>query len=208
MFPKAIFFDLDDTIVSFSARAGATWFDVCDNFCEKNKTFKSKELFESINEYRTWFWSDDERHRIGRNDMNLSARQIVCGAFSKLGIINQEYAYEIADNYSKKRLENLELFPKALETLAQLNKNKIRLALITNGDPYAQRYKIRKFSLEKYFELILIEGELGYGKPDKQIYQHALISLDLMPKDVWIGFPPPAFCKFHRFSHIIFMIFH
>jgi putative hydrolase of the HAD superfamily len=118
--------------------------------------------------------------------MNSAIKQIVIAAFAKLGITNQEYAFEIADNYSKKRLENLELFPGAKETLEQLSKNKIKLALITNGDPYTQRYKIKKFGLEKYFEQIIIEGEIGYGKPDMQIYHHALTSLNQTPKDVWM----------------------
>lgn len=186
MFPKAILFDLDDTIISFSAGAEPTWVEVCNDFCKNNNAFSPKELLKAINEYRSWYWNDKERHRFGRNDMRFATRQIVTGALAKLGIANPEYAFEIADNYSKSRLENLELFPKARQTLKQLYKKNVRLALITNGEAYTQRYKIERFGLEKYFELILIEGEAGYGKPDMQIYRKALSSLDLTPMDVWM----------------------
>lgn len=186
MFPEAICFDLDDTIVSFSSGSEQAWVQVCNEFFAKYRYFRINEIFKAIIEYQAWYWSDEKKSRTGRNNMNLAIRQIVIAAFKKLGINNRKYAFEIADNYLRKRLENLTLFPGANETLEALCKKKIKLALITNGDPYTQRYKIKKFNLEKYFEQIVIEGEVGYGKPDVKIYQHALTAMNQNPKDVWM----------------------
>ena len=40
------------------------------------------------------------------------------------------------------------------------------LAMITNGASATQRAKIERFHLAPYFDHILIEGELGFGKPE------------------------------------------
>ena len=48
-----------------------------------------------------------------------------------------------------------------------------------------QRTKIDRFDLAKYLVIILIEGEQGFGKPDKRVYIKALEGLDLKPEECW-----------------------
>jgi putative hydrolase of the HAD superfamily len=36
------------------------------------------------------------------------------------------------------------------------------------------------------FDVVLIEGELGYGKPDRRIYELALSRLRRSPADTWM----------------------
>ena len=45
---------------------------------------------------------------------------------------------------------------------------------MTNGDAREQRDKIARHALEHYFDVIVIEGEFGTGKPDQAVYRHAL----------------------------------
>ena len=56
---------------------------------------------------------------------------------------------------------------------------------MTNGEAETQRAKINRFGLEQIFDVILIEGELGYGKPKQQVYYDALNALKLAPERVW-----------------------
>jgi putative hydrolase of the HAD superfamily len=62
----------------------------------------------------------------------------------------------------------------------------IRLALVTNGDAAGQRDKLRRFDLERRFDLIQIEGEHGYGKPDPRAYQAVLDMLRVHPSEAWM----------------------
>ena len=62
----------------------------------------------------------------------------------------------------------------------------MRLALITNGAASAQRRKIELHQLAPYFEVVIVEGEFGLGKPDPRVYQHALAMLQLAPQQVWM----------------------
>jgi putative hydrolase of the HAD superfamily len=183
--PKGILFDLDDTILAFASVADQVWRDVCDHYAEQTGWFLSDDLFQKIREMSNWYWSNKERHKEGRKDLAAVRRIIVKGVFDDLGISAPELANRIADDFSVKRLEAVHLLPGAEETLEYLTKQDIALALITNGEARMQREKIDRFNLERHFKTILIEEELGYGKPEPEFYLRAITDLDLEPKDVW-----------------------
>lgn len=185
MLPKGILFDLDDTILAYTPVADPTWKRICEEFAYKNDQLEADRLFGAIRKASSWYWSDKERHKTGRQDLNSARRQILFLAFQDLEIDNQALAGEIADTFSEQREEAVYLFEKAEETLEYLNTNNVSLALITNGEARKQGNKIKRFHLEKYFKTILIEGVLGYGKPEESVYIHALDGLGLCPEDVW-----------------------
>ena len=185
MLPKGILFDLDDTIIAFDAVANPTWRRICEEYASKYALFDPESLYNTINEVRKWYWADRDRHKIGRMDLDSTRRKIVRLAFEKLDIANIPLAYEIADTYSVQREEGIRFFPKAEDALKTLTARKVALALITNGDARKQRDKVRRFRLERFFETILIEGELGYGKPEEAVYLRALDDLALNPAEVW-----------------------
>ncbi len=60
------------------------------------------------------------------------------------------------------------------------------MALITNGSASGQRAKLKSFGLTDYFEFILIDQKLGFGKPDTRVFTHALTLLGLPSTDVWM----------------------
>ena len=97
-----------------------------------------------------------------------------------------ESADEIADTFTAERDTHLKPFPGALDMLRTLKEPKLLLALITNEAGNPQRDKINRFGLDRYFDLILIEGEFGAGKPDPQVYTYALEQLDAQPQEAWM----------------------
>ena len=183
---KGILFDLDDTIICFDSLAKGLWGEISAEFAPKLNGMDSEALFSAISKARKWFWRDAQRHYRGRHNLRETRREIVRRSFSDLGISNFAQADEIADVFSERRTDRLELFPGAEETLKQLCQDGIRLALITNGHGADQREKISKFDLERFFESILIEGEVGIAKPDPKIFRMALDELRLMPEDTWM----------------------
>lgn len=46
--------------------------------------------------------------------------------------------------------------------------------------------KLNRFGIEKYFELIIIDSEVGHIKPQKEIFQYTLNKLNLRPEEVWM----------------------
>jgi len=183
--PKGILFDLDDTIIAFASVADQVWRDICDHYAEQTGLFSSEDLFQRIREMSNWYWSNKQRHKEGRKDLGAVRRLIVTHVFEKLGIDEHALAIRIADDFSEKRIEAVHLLPGAEETLEYLTKRDVSLALITNGEAWMQREKIDRFNLKRLFKTILIEGELGYGKPEPEFYLRAITDLALEPQDVW-----------------------
>jgi len=62
----------------------------------------------------------------------------------------------------------------------------VRLALVTNGRGETQRAKIERFDLAGFFDHIQIEGEFGRGKPEPDVYHHALGKLGCPAREAWM----------------------
>ena len=71
----------------------------------------------------------------------------------------------------------MQLFPDALTCLAGWRARGIQLGLVTNGDASQQRDKIARHALADDYDVMVIEGEFGAGKPDEAVYRHALDTL-------------------------------
>lgn len=185
MLPKGILFDLDDTIIAYGGISVPIWKQVCKEFSGGNDRLEPVLLYDTIKDISSWYWSDPDRHRIGRSDLNRARRHIMEMVFEKLGVDDTPLAHKIGETFQRRREEEIYLFKDAKETLEYLHNNSVALALMTNGEMEKQRAKIDRFDLEKYFRIILIEGEQGFGKPDKRVYIKALEGLGLKPEDCW-----------------------
>ena len=186
----AVLFDLDDTLVAFDGVSESTWREVCVGYCGGKPGLDPEVIYGRIHERASRFWSDPERFRTGRLDLVTARKAIVREAFWDLGLPERD-AEEVALRYSRLRLENMYLFPGARHTLDALRSRGCKMALLTNGDSEIQRWKIRRFDLEEYFQAVLIEGELGFGKPDPRVYRRALSALGVSARNtVMVGDNP------------------
>jgi putative hydrolase of the HAD superfamily len=184
--PPFLLFDLDDTILSFSAAGDACWETLCTEYAPRLGDLRPEDLLAEINSVRRWYWSDLERHRQGRMDMQGARRQIVRLVFDQLHLEDTALSDELADAFTRQREALVQPFPGAVETLQALQGRGIRMALITNGDARFQRAKIERFGLEPYFNPILIESEFGVGKPDPRPFRQALACLGAGPEQAWM----------------------
>ncbi|MDJ0786270.1 MAG: HAD family hydrolase [Myxococcota bacterium] len=184
--PRVILLDLDDTILSYSRGNEAHWDELALEYAPRLRT-GVEELSFALEKARRWFWSDRERNDRGRLDMLGSRRAIVADALRRLELVaHAELGQELADRYTWEREERMQLFPGALEKLSEWRAAGIPLALCTNGHPSFQRAKIERFALEPFFDAILVEGELGFGKPDPRVFRGALEALGAGPDEAWM----------------------
>jgi putative hydrolase of the HAD superfamily len=184
--PRAVLLDLDDTILDDSGHAARCWDEACTVHASKLDGLEPAKLVEAVHRVRTWYWSDAERHRVGRLDLLAAYREVVRMACEEVGLARSSAADEIAAHYRARRDEQIRPFPHAIETVRWLRDGGCRLALLTNGAGGPQRSKIERFGLGHLFDTILIEGELGFGKPDPRVYERALADLDVGPRDAWM----------------------
>jgi putative hydrolase of the HAD superfamily len=184
--PKAVLFDLDDTIIDDSSAVDQCWRDACDVHRAEYNSIDPDVLYAAVRRNGDWFWSDPERHRVGRLDLHAARAHVVGLALSELGIERPELAHRIADQYSRHRDAAMRPLPEAIETVRWFREQGARLALITNGAGEAQRRKINQFDLAGLFDCILVEGEAGFGKPDARVYRGVLDQLGVEPADAWM----------------------
>jgi putative hydrolase of the HAD superfamily len=186
LYPEAILFDLDDTIITAEVRTEDLWKELCYRYAKHIEGLKGEVLFLEVNKARDWYWADPERHRIKRLNLTKARRELIELVFSKLGIENEKVCYSLADSFTAKRQEMITLIPGAIDTLVHFKNTGAAMALITNGASDFQRQKIDRFELAQYFEYILVEGEFGAGKPDISVFTHVLGILGASPENAWM----------------------
>jgi putative hydrolase of the HAD superfamily len=180
--PRALLFDLDDTIVRESAGAENLWAELCDAFAARAGA-DAQALQAAVLAARDWFWDDPARERRGRLAMPWARRAVAEEAFRRLGLRNFAVAHALGDAFTRTRSERMHFFPGARETLLELRARGHVLALLTNGGALFQREKIERFELAPLFEIVLVEGELGFGKPDPRVFERALRALGAEPHE-------------------------
>jgi len=194
--PAALLLDMDDTILADSEGLKEAYRLVYERYADRFAPVSVAALTAAKDEYSQWYWSDPERHRLGRLDLNGARQTILAESLRRLGVfaaegelasnLREALAQEMAAAYGEQRLASSRPLPGAIEALTRLHASGMRMALITNGAASAQRRKIELHQLARYFEVVIVEGEFGLGKPDPRVYQHALATLQLAPRDVWM----------------------
>ena len=191
MLPRAILFDLDDTILRAYGAPEVRWLTVCTELAAELEPLSPAELVPAVLAFSRQFWADADRHRMWRVRLSEARREVVAGAFAALVAAGRrapsaQVAQRLADRFSSFCEENMCLFPDAHEVIDKLKAHGVRLALITDGAAEPQRAKIVRFELEARFDHIQIEGEHEFGKPDERAYRHALQKLGCEASETWM----------------------
>src|SRR5579862_5512676 len=176
--PRAILFDLDDTILAAGRRLDVLEL-ITAEFASELAPLRPEHVAEQLDAALAAFWSDPERHKIARFGLSEARRQVFVAAFAETGTAHMtaDLAARMADRFSTHRDRLTDFFPGARETIETLKARGVLLALVTNGDSATQRGKVERFSLAALFDHIQIEGEHDFGKPDERAYLHAMQAL-------------------------------
>jgi putative hydrolase of the HAD superfamily len=112
--------------------------------------------------------------------------RITAHALGRLDRSDEALAAGIAADFADRRWERMTLFPGVTAALETLRARGIPLAMVTNGDAGHQRRKIDRHDLERFFDVIVVEGEMGVGKPEEVVYRYALSKLGVKAEDAWM----------------------
>ena len=181
---KAIFFDLDDTLVNSKK---AEYNAICE-FKKLHSEFNkiNDETFANI--WNKISMEIYEKYHSGK----ISFEELRIGRMKELF---NNYSINISDEEAKEKFKNYQniyekswiLFDDAKEVLESL-KSKYKIAIISNGDGKWQRKKIEYTGLNKYFSDVVISSEAGYSNPEKEIFNIACKMVNLKPENcIMIG---------------------
>lgn len=184
--PKAILFDLDDTIISFGGRE-ALLRRIAEDFREELAPMTPAEVARQTEAAFLAFWSDLDQYPRWRNDLLGARTLIVTELFAEWPGTTPDLARRFGTRFHELRESgDHRLFPGAVATIETLRQQGVRLALVTNGHADTQRAKIRQYDLERLFDHVQIEGEVGFGKPEERAYRHAMEALGVLPEETWM----------------------
>ncbi len=104
-------------------------------------------------------------------------------ALLEIGMVDDARAAKLSQAYAEERDRALRLFEETEPVLKTLH-GRYPLGLITNGPADVQRQEVETLKLTHYFDTILIEGEMGEGKPAKAVFDRAERSVGVPGKDI------------------------
>jgi putative hydrolase of the HAD superfamily len=187
--PRAILFDLDDTLIRAYAQPEEAWRRLLGTFAEPldapDAAAIERVRVAVMDEARS-LWSDQTIAAKWRLDIPGARRLATRRGLARLGYDDEALADKIADAFTEMRRQEYRLYPDAHTTVDALRQAGVKLALVTNGASATQRDKITRFDLAHRFDHIQIEGEFGQGKPELAVYRHALEKIGCEACDAWM----------------------
>jgi len=167
---RQLFFDLDRTLWDF----------------EKNSQFALSELFKKhqLGDHIEHFlqfhhhyiminaelWNQYGKGKISKEELRDSRFK---KALAKFDLHDDVLAQTMSDGYLELSPNQTAIFPGAKEMLQELKKEDYRLHIITNGFREVQERKLRNCGLFDFFEIILCSEDIGFTKPNREIFVEA-----------------------------------
>jgi FMN phosphatase YigB (HAD superfamily) len=128
--PEVVLFDLDDTILRFTAGQPDAWRLALDTCLTDKRAVE--EMLSSIASLADEFWSDPARAHWGRLNMFEARRIVAERALTPYGV-SEALARTIGETMTRTKEDLVRPFEGAVETLDTLLGRGHRLGLITNG---------------------------------------------------------------------------
>ncbi|MCL2059035.1 MAG: HAD-IA family hydrolase [Oscillospiraceae bacterium] len=165
---EAILFDLDDTLLDRSSTFSLYCDLVIETLLMPYISMPDRQLIKQF------MVSHDKNGYESRTDFYRKLTQQWQTPYSAEDLERHWY-----DNFAKFAVPESNL----IETLDYLS-TKYKLGIVTNGGSSMQRSKIEALGIEKYFQAIVISGEVNMQKPDIAIYLLACEKIGVEPPKV------------------------
>jgi HAD superfamily hydrolase (TIGR01549 family) len=171
MLYQIILFDLDDTLIDFSAAEQIGIRKIHSQFYPTTPYPLFEQHFKKLNNE---LWS-----RVGAQENGLMPNEVRFLRFKQLNeaIECTASSHDVADAYEHYLIEHIEWIPDVRKTIEFLHQKGHILGIITNGFVASQLRKKEKFSLENWFDCFVISDDVGFAKPNKKIFDIALQKL-------------------------------
>ncbi len=155
-----IIFDADETLFHW------------DDFCGLQHTFEQYGVEFTQEDYLE-YKKINEPLWVQHQNGNLSHEQIHTIRFQSWGDKLGIPPLEINERFIKSMGESIRLLDGASDLIHAL-KEKVKLAIISNGFFELQKKRLHKTGLSPHFEHLVVSETLGIAKPDPRIFDHAL----------------------------------
>ena len=181
--PRALFFDLDDTLADFTSARRTALLEVADQIAAASPGVSAQEIVA-------------ERRARGTAlaqaaDLEPRRRQVWADVLRAVGAEGRFEPAELTALHDRLTQKRLALFPDAAPTLSRAAAAFELTGIITNGPSETQWAEVHALDLEPRVSRVIVAGDVGAFKPDPAIFAAALDDLDVEPREaVVVGNSP------------------
>ncbi len=180
---KAVFFDLDNTLLDHSKTEMEAKREIYKMYREVFEDVTFEEFHDVYVKHNNKLWHLLTEEKITKDYLRLHR---VKDSLEELNL-NSEKSLEISYKYIEVYSQGFHMIDGALEVLEEV-KEKFPLGIITNGFAEVQKIKLEKTGLAKYFQSIVCSEDVGRMKPHPSIFDFAVKSLNSTAEEsIYIG---------------------
>lgn len=172
--PKAVIFDLDDTLIERRAMLNV----FARLFLHRYFPSAAGTAHDRI--YEAFLRVDDGGNTARPGFFHLF--------YDALGITERPPDNELFAFWNEHFADHTVLVPGAEDTLRALKVDGCLLGMITNGNPVLQNHKIDRSGFRGLFDDIIVSGTFGCDKPDPRIFRASIATLGVAADEaIYIG---------------------
>lgn len=195
MYPKWIFFDIDNTLFDFSKASLESLYLLYDRTQIMKDRFSNPESFiDEFHIHNTLMWQLHERGEITSDFLRPERFRLTLFPDrhdSEAALIAKRLDTEYLDILGSRPY----VCPGAFELLDRL-RGRFLIGALTNGFTDVQYKKLRSTGLDRYIQRMVISDEIGIQKPDTRIFRYAEQAIGASSKEiVMIGDNPVSDIK-------------
>ncbi|PKR84682.1 YjjG family noncanonical pyrimidine nucleotidase [Heyndrickxia camelliae] len=159
---KALFFDVDDTLLDFRAAER----EALRQLFEDEQIELTPEMVQQYKNINQQLWREFEEGKRSRDD-------VVNTRFAEFfKVYGKEVDGVLLENKYRNYLqEGHQLMDGALDLITEL-KDHYDLYIVTNGDSATQDKRLRAAGLYPFFKQIFVSEDTGYQKPMKEFFDY------------------------------------
>ncbi|MEC8610705.1 MAG: YjjG family noncanonical pyrimidine nucleotidase [Bacteroidota bacterium] len=177
---KHLFFDLDRTLWDFEKNSHEVLCELFTDFELYTKGISNNQLFiDTYKQINEELWGLYRQNQITKERLRDERFLLTLEKFS---ISDKTLASQMGDEYVKLCPQKTHLFPFVHSVLSCL-KNNYQLHIITNGFEEVQYQKLKSNDLLDYFNEIITSEQVGYKKPNPEIFNFSFNKCDTQPKE-------------------------
>jgi putative hydrolase of the HAD superfamily len=184
--PKAIFFDLDETLIENVIPIKKLFAEMYYQFEEQLGSQNKEVFFATLRTNASELWAT-----MFETSVSPEQRFLECFAQSvhATGTANEVQSLELAtamvERFRSLSVNNVRLHDGAEQTLSTLREMGFITGIITNGMEGGQLAKIHKLGLESQVDHLVVSAQARAHKPDAKVFELALDRAGVSPAQAW-----------------------
>jgi putative hydrolase of the HAD superfamily len=183
--PRAVLFDLDDTLLD-NDRVRAALVVACGWVAEQIGGADADAVRRAnLAVWRDYWPRVEQDVWLGKVEGYAVNREAWRRTLASLGVTDDDFVDRAFAHYWRVAGEATHFYDDAATLLRRLADARVPTALVTNGASDVQRDKIRLLELDRWMEVLVVSGEHGVAKPDAEVFAIALARLGVDPSEAW-----------------------